>query len=71
MSEKEEKYILKNTTTNLYLKGYKGNKPLWVEKEEEAAVYNEMDALRVQRQTENLYSPAHKIVLLEKGDMKA
>lgn len=61
MSE-EEKYILKNTHTNLYLKGYKGGKPLWTEKENEAAVYSEMDGLRMQR-----HLKIYKIVMVEKS----
>jgi len=69
MSEEDkdkEKYILQNDKTKMYLKGYEGNKPLWTGDENEAIIYNELDALKMQRRTENLYLPAQKIIIIEK-----
>lgn len=62
--EKDERYILKDTTVNLFLRGFEGNKPLWSPNKKEAIEYKEMDALRVQRRLENLYAPTHKIVVI-------
>ncbi len=62
----EEKYILQNAKTKQYLKGFKVNKPLWTDDGDEAAEYEELDALKIQRRLENLYSPAQKIRMVQK-----
>jgi len=65
---KEEKYHLKNLNTGLYFRGFSKevrNKPIWVEFSQ-ATVYEELEALRLQRRLENQYSPWQKIIMEER-----
>lgn len=62
----KEHYYIQNSKTKLYLKGFDRTKPLWVEQQKQAAIYSELDALKLQRRLENLYAPAQSIILVEK-----
>lgn len=61
-----EQYIIQNIKTNLYLMGFKGNKPLWTEDAVEAASYEQKTVLSLKRRLDNLYSPAQKIKIIKK-----
>lgn len=58
-------YILKNIITNFYLTSHKRGESLWTDKIDQAALYDELTALRVQRHLEHEF-PNHKVVLQEK-----
>ena len=74
------KYYLKHKKTGRYLRGYKGNKPLWSSafhigccfsvlevwiQKEEASSYSEEDALRLQKRLECQSQPVELIEKIE------
>ena len=69
------KYYLKNKKTGLYLRGYKGNKPLWTSdfhsvlgswiQKEEAAFYSKEEAMKLVKRLE---CQSQIVELIEKKD---
>ena len=65
-SEEKEKSYIQNQVTKMFLKGFQHNKPLWTIDKDNAAEYEDLDALAIQRRLETMYAPYQKITIVEK-----
>ena len=59
----EEQYYIQNVKTKEYIKGFQHGDPIWTEDIKNAALYNEMDALRILRKLEKR---GYVILMIEK-----
>lgn len=59
--ERDKRYCIFNKNTNLYLKGFKRQKPLWTSRKSDCALYDNAESRSILKRVKNLYEPAHEI----------